>query len=237
MESHGIVEYLIERFKLEVAPLQRRYMRQWVDLANKIDRLQNEVTIALVGKYTRLVDSYTSITKALEHAAHSVNYNVKIIFIEASNLEKQMENEDGVAYHEAWKQLCDCKGVIVPGGFGKRGIEGKIAANKYCRESKKPYLGICLGFQTSVIEFTRNVLNLSDAHTRECNPDTTDPVIIDMPEHNPGDMGGTMRLGTRTTIFTDCGANSKISKKCEQNRKRDHFYLCFNFFRAFICKF
>ena len=92
-------------------------------------------------------------------------------------------------------------GLIIPGGFGTRGVEGKIAATHWARTTNKPLLGICLGLQCAVIEFARNVLGKPDAHTTEINPDTTNPVVIDMPEHNPGDLGGTMRLGKRQTIF------------------------------------
>ena len=93
-------------------------------------------------------------------------------------------------------------GVIVPGGFGKRGMEGKIEACKWCRTNDKPFLGVCLGMQAAVIEFARNVLNLCDANSTEINSQTENPIVIDMPEHNPGQMGGTMRLGKRITHFT-----------------------------------
>ena len=93
-------------------------------------------------------------------------------------------------------------GVLVPGGFGTRGIEGKIAAAHWARTNDKPFLGICLGLQCAVIEFARNVLDMKDAHTTEIDPNTSHPVVIDMPEHNQGQMGGTMRLGKRTTTFT-----------------------------------
>ncbi|KAK4880888.1 hypothetical protein RN001_004207 [Aquatica leii] len=212
MESHGIVEYLNERLQLGIKSLPRRHMKQWIDLSDKIDNLRHEVCIALVGKYTRLEDAYASVIKSLQHAANTVGFKVTVLFIEASNLEREMLSEDPVAYHEAWKQLCKSDGVIVPGGFGKRGIEGKIEASRWCRENGKPYLGICLGFQASVIEFSRNVLNLQDAHTTECEPNTLNPVIIDMPEHNTGDMGGTMRLGKRTTVFKETSNNSKIKR-------------------------
>lgn len=104
------------------------------------------------------------------------------------------------------------RGVIVPGGFGKRGVEGKIDTCRWCRINKKPFLGVCLGFQTAVIEFARNVLKLENAHTAECDSTVEHPVIIDMPEHNTGDMGGTMRLGKRTTVFKPSAVHSKISK-------------------------
>ena len=95
------------------------------------------------------------------------------------------------------------RGVLIPGGFGNRGIEGKVAAARYCRERKVPMLGVCLGMQVAVIEFARNVLGWEDANSTEFNPDTKHPVVIDMPEHHPGDMGGTMRLGKRRTVFKD----------------------------------
>lgn len=98
----------------------------------------------------------------------------------------------------------------MPGGFGKRGLEGKIEACKWCRTNNKPFLGICLGLQTAVIEFARNVLNLSNANSTEVDNETENPVVIDMPEHNPGQMGGTMRLGKRITRFV--GGNSVMSK-------------------------
>lgn len=100
-------------------------------------------------------------------------------------------------------------GVIVPGGFGKRGMEGKMEACKWCRMNNKPFLGICLGLQAAVIEFARNVLHLETANSTEIDPDTDRPLVIDMPEHNQGQMGGTMRLGKRQTRFVvdDCIAS------------------------------
>lgn len=106
--------------------------------------------------------------------------------------------------------ICSC--VVVPGGFGKRGVEGKIEASKWCRTNDKPFLGICLGFQAAVIEFARNVLNYSGANSTEQDENTQYPVVIDMPEHNTGSLGGTMRLGKRTTVFKEASVNSKISK-------------------------
>lgn len=108
MESHGTVEFLNERLQLGISPMPpaRKFMKQWIDLADKIDHLRNEVSIALVGKYTRLEDSYTSVIKALQHAANSVGYTVNIKLIEASNLEKDMLTDDPGAYHDAWGQLC-----------------------------------------------------------------------------------------------------------------------------------
>lgn len=119
--------------------------------------------------------------------------------------------EDQKLYHGAWQALCSSDGVIVPGGFGSRGMEGKIRACEWCRVNRKPFLGICLGMQAAVIEFARNVVNLKGANTTEIDANTEHPLVIDMPEHHPGDMGGTMRLGKRTTIFKE-NQNSTISE-------------------------
>ncbi|MGH0144013.1 UNVERIFIED_CONTAM: hypothetical protein FKN15_014167 [Acipenser sinensis] len=114
------------------------------------------------------------------------------------------------SYHEAWQKLCSANGILVPGGFGVRGTEGKIQAISWARKQKKPFLGVCLGMQLAVCEFARNVLGWQDANSTEFDPDTKYPVVIDMPEHNPGQMGGTMRLGKRRTIFK---SNSSILRK------------------------
>ncbi|XP_011301963.1 CTP synthase [Fopius arisanus] len=202
MESQGVIEFLNDRLQLNIgSPRPRHFMRKWRDLADRIDHLRKEVNISLVGKYTKLEDAYASVTKALQHASIEVGYKLQLTYIEAASLEPQTKQEDPVLYHEAWQKLCKSDGVIVPGGFGKRGIEGKIEACKWCRTNKKPMLGICLGLQVAVIEFARNVLALADANSTEINPKTNHPVVIDMPEHNSGEMGGTMRLGKRTTSF------------------------------------
>lgn len=172
------------------------------DLARRVDNLTREVNIALVGKYTRLEDSYASVSKSLQHASIQAGYKLNLKFIDSANLERKMKNENPVPYHEAWQTLCKSDGVLVPGGFGDRGIEGKIRACQWARENKKPFLGICLGLQAAVVEFARNVMNIADANSTEVDAETKNPLVIDMPEHHPdGQMGGTMRLGRRTTIF------------------------------------
>ncbi|XP_012140949.1 CTP synthase isoform X1 [Megachile rotundata] len=204
MESQGVIEFLNDRLQLNIGmPRPRCFMRKWRDLADRIDHLRKEVNIALVGKYTKLEDSYASVTKALQHACIQAGYKLKLTYIEADNLEQTMKTTNPVLYHEAWQQLCKSSGVIVPGGFGKRGMQGKMEACKWCRINDKPYLGICLGLQVAVIEFARNVLGIEDANSIEIDPKTDYPLVIDMPEHNPGHMGGTMRLGKRRTLFTD----------------------------------
>ncbi|XP_063983302.1 CTP synthase 1 [Diachasmimorpha longicaudata] len=202
METQGVIEFLNERLQLNIgSPRPRHFMRKWRDLADRIDHLRKDVHIALVGKYTKLEDAYASVAKALQHASIEVGYRLRLTYIEAADLEPQTKETSPVMYHEAWQKLCKSDGVIVPGGFGKRGIEGMIEACKWCRINNKPMLGICLGLQVAVIEFARNVLALEDANSTEINPKTSHPVVIDMPEHNSGQMGGTMRLGKRVTRF------------------------------------
>ncbi|KAG4073060.1 hypothetical protein HA402_009479 [Bradysia odoriphaga] len=204
MDAHNIIDFLKDRLKLNIeSPRPIKYLHQWRDLAKKIDKITREVNISLVGKYTKLEDSYASVSKALQHAATSVGYKLNLKFLDASDLEESTKADDEAKYHEAWLVLSRSHGVIVPGGFGSRGMEGKILAAKWCRENKKPYLGICLGLQASVIEFARNVLKLKNANTTEIDPDTEHKLVIDMPEFTPEQKGGTMRLGARTSIFRE----------------------------------
>ncbi|KAL3273042.1 hypothetical protein HHI36_014498 [Cryptolaemus montrouzieri] len=203
MDNHGMIEYLNDRLNLGISSFaqSRQNMKKWRNLVERINHLKYSVSVAVVGKYTQLEDSYASLIKALHHAGNHLGYKVVVDFIEASNLERETLNVDPASYHDSWGQLCRSECVIVPGGFGKRGVEGKIEACRWCRENNKPFLGICLGFQAAVIEFARNVIKLEGAHSSECVESTPHPVIIDMPEHNTGQMGGTMRLGKRTTVF------------------------------------
>ncbi|XP_034948323.1 CTP synthase [Chelonus insularis] len=202
MESQGVIEFLNERLQLNISQIRpRNFMRKWRDLADSMDHLRKSVNISLVGKYTKLEDAYASVTKALQHASLAVGFKLKLTYIEAANLEQQTLLDHPILYHEAWQKLCKSNGVIVPGGFGKRGIEGKMEACKWCRKNNKPMLGICLGLQVAVIEFARNVLGWTNANSTEIDPTTDHPVVIDMPEHNTDQKGGTMRLGKRYTRF------------------------------------
>lgn len=212
MENQGALEFLQDRlnFPINVA-YNRIFMKQWKKLSDKIDNSQKIIKIALVGKYTQLTDAYASVSRSLIHAAAHINHKVAITYVEAANLEIETKLTNPVDYHEAWQKLCRSDGVIVPGGFGTRGVEGKIEACKWCRENRKPFLGICLGLQVAVIEFARNVLHLENADTTEINSEAKDPLIIEMPEHCPENKGGTMRLGKRTTIFKK-GISSVIHK-------------------------
>ncbi|XP_052026163.1 CTP synthase 2 [Apodemus sylvaticus] len=132
------------------------------------------------------------------------------LYIDSIDLEPVTKAEDPVKFHEAWQKLCLADGILVPGGFGIRGTLGKLQAISWARTKKIPFLGICLGMQLAVIEFARNCLNLKDANSTEFEPNTPVPLVIDMPEHSPGDLGGTMRLGLRRTVFT---SENSILKK------------------------
>lgn len=159
---------------------------KWIEMVQRLKNLSKTVNIALVGKYVELHDAYISVVEALNHGGLDNDANINITWINSMDL-----NSDN-----AEKLLAGADGILVPGGFGDRGVEGKIEAIKYARENKIPFLGICLGMQCAVIEFARNVLGYKDAHSSEINPETTHPVIDLMPEQQDIDeMGGTMRLG------------------------------------------
>uniref|UniRef100_A0A8C4D9Q5 CTP synthase n=1 Tax=Dicentrarchus labrax TaxID=13489 RepID=A0A8C4D9Q5_DICLA len=202
LENQGVVSYFCQRLNLHVEMRPRKMLSKWKEMADRSDRLLEHVSIALVGKYTKLADSYTSVIKALEHSALAVNHKLEVKYIDSADLEPTTLEEEPVKYHEAWQKLCSSHGVLVPGGFGVRGTEGKMLAINWARKQNKPFLGVCLGMQLAVCEFARNFcLSFSDANSTEFNPESQYPVVIDMPEHNPGQMGGTMRLGKRRTIF------------------------------------
>tara|TARA_B100000965_G_scaffold6521_2_gene5096 strand:+ start:1618 stop:3264 length:1647 start_codon:yes stop_codon:yes gene_type:complete len=175
----------------------------WKHMADKVDRLEEQVHIAMVGKYTGLSDSYLSVIKALQHSAFAVDRKLVIDWIESTDLDPHNVTEK---YDEAWELLRAADGILVPGGFGNRGVEGKIAAANYARVNNVPYLGVCLGLQIATIEFCRNVLGLENANSTEFDENTPNPAVVFMPEISKTHMGGTMRLGTKPTPFLvdDC---------------------------------
>ncbi|GAX86964.1 CTP synthase [Lebetimonas natsushimae] len=174
-------------------------MSEWNYLVKKIISPQKSVKIAFVGKYLKLKESYKSLIEALIHSGAHLDMRVDIEWIDSEELEKLSEEEMEERFNEV-------SGILVPGGFGERGVEGKLRAIKYARENKIPYLGICLGMQLAVIEFARNVLNLKYANSQEFDPDTTEPVVYLIDEFIDANgqkqirthktpLGGTMRLG------------------------------------------
>ncbi|GAA0142854.1 hypothetical protein Leryth_009008 [Lithospermum erythrorhizon] len=189
-------------------------LQEWNNRAETLDNLTNTVRIALVGKYVGLTDSYLSVVKALLHSSVACSLEPKIDWIAASDLEEDSAQMTPDSHAAAWKTLKDASCVLVPGGFGDRGVKGMILAAKYARENNVPYLGICLGMQISVIEFARNALGLERANSTEFDSQTSDPVVIFMPEGSKTHMGSTMRLGSRRTLFQtpDC-----VTAKLYQN--------------------
>lgn len=178
-------------------------LSQWATMAHHLDTLTEEVHIAMVGKYTDLSDAYLSVIKSLQHAAMAVDRKLAIDWIEASHLEATWETTEREA---AWSLLRNAHGVLVPGGFGDRGIEGKILAAHYARTESVPYLGICLGLQIATIEFCRNVLGLKGANSTEFEDNPEHAAVVFMPEISKTHLGGTMRLGSRPTLWQSEGS-------------------------------
>ena len=181
--AEGVDDLVLDHFGLE-APLP--YLERWRELTRRADEATETVRIALVGKYVALEDAYKSVSEALRHAGFQHGCALEIDWIDSERIER--EGVDAL--------LDRADGVLVPGGFGGRGIEGKIAAARYAREHEIPYLGICLGMQVAVSEFARHVCGMDGANSTEFDPETPFPVIDLLPEQKEvSDMGGTMRLG------------------------------------------
>ena len=175
----------------------------WRRMAHHLDALEENVTIAMVGKYTDLSDAYLSVIKALQHAAMAADRKLTIDWLEAGELEHGVPDD---VHADAWRRLRAADGILVPGGFGHRGVEGKILAANYARTNSVPYFGICLGLQVAAIEFARNVLGMEGSTSTEFDEDCENPAVIFMPEISTTHLGGTMRLGSRPTLFQveDC---------------------------------
>ncbi|PVV02394.1 hypothetical protein BB560_003153 [Smittium megazygosporum] len=210
LESQGFLEILASRLKIDIPSIPKplssdgqELWNKWTDFAKAKELNSPVVKIAVVGKYTHLQDSYISLVKALEHASLTIKRHVDILWVEASDLEPLVQSSNPMKYYDAWKSVCSADGVLVPGGFGARGFEGKVLAVKWARENKKPFLGICLGLQAAVIEFARNVCGVTEAQSAEFVPETSDPFVIHMPEIDSKNLGGTMRLGSRPSKFND----------------------------------
>jgi CTP synthase len=184
-------------------------MSRWQTMAARWDHVNNhtqhagDIKIGIVGKYNGLSDSYLSVIKGLQHAALEASIKMKIVWIDATSLEPNTKETNPGVYEAAWGDLKSVDGVLVPGGFGDRGVQGKVLAGKYCRDTNVPYFGICLGLQTAVIGYARDHLGYSDANSAEFDPATKHPVVMFMPEQTGLQMGGTMRLGNRVTIIKD----------------------------------
>jgi CTP synthase len=170
LKDQGLLTVLEKRLKLvsKIDAKASALLTKWQNMAERTTRLHDTVKIILVGKYTSLHDSYISVVKSLEHACHACDSKLDLEWVEAEDLEPECQKRDPSKYHGAWKKLVGVQGILVPGGFGSRGTEGKIAACKWARENKIPFLGICLGFQMAVVEFARNVTGLAGIESSYC---------------------------------------------------------------------
>ncbi len=197
---------------------------EWRKMALHLDTLEQEVRIAMVGKYTGLSDAYLSVIKSLQHAAMAVDRKLVIDWVEASHLEEDWDNAEESA--SAWNMLKGADGVLVPGGFGDRGIEGKILAANYSRTNNIPYLGICLGLQIATIEFCRNVLGLAGANSTEFDENVEHAAVVFMPEISKTHLGGTMRLGSRPTLWqvVECKIRSLYGDGDSVDERHRHRY-------------
>ncbi|MRH43988.1 CTP synthase [Aquibacillus halophilus] len=183
LQEQNLDQITCDHFGLDCQPAD---MTEWNKLAERVRNLSKKVTIGLVGKYVELPDAYLSVVEALKHAGYSYDADINIRWINAEEV-----TEENVV-----SSLQDVDGILIPGGFGDRGIEGKIKAIRYAREEKVPLLGICLGMQLATVEFARNVLGLKGAHSAEIDPATPYPIIDLLPEQKDvSDLGGTLRLG------------------------------------------
>ena len=210
-----IDEVILKQFDL---PLRKANIEYWEKLIKTVDNLKDEIEISLVGKYTELHDAYISVVESLHHAGYKYNVKVNVNWVDSEKLEKENNLK------EVFK---NSKGIIVPGGFGSRGIEGMIKAIKYARENNIPYLGLCLGMQLSVIEFARDVCGITDANSTEFDPVCDNPIIDLMSDQKSVvNMGGTLRLGNyECTLKKDtlAYADYKKEKILERHRHRYEF--------------
>jgi CTP synthase len=221
LNEQGLDSIVVDKLRLDVPPAD---LSEWQAVVGAKANPEAEVTIAMVGKYVDLKDSYMSLTEALRHAGIRTRTRVNIQYVESEDIQT-----------EGTGCLQEVDAVLVPGGFGERGIEGKIAAVKFAREKKIPYLGICLGLQVAVIEFARNVVGLQGAHSTELNPQAPHPVIALITEWQDrdgttkersasSDLGGTMRLGAQTCYIKDGTLAKAIYGAAEISERHRHRY-------------
>ena len=201
-------------------------LEEWKKLSEKARHLSKTVNIAMVGKYVKLHDAYLSISEALVHGGYATDTRVKIKWIDSEHV-----NDDNIS-----DVLSDVDGVIVPGGFGERGIPGMIVTAGYCRKNRIPYLGICLGMQVSVIEFARNVSKMKDADSREFNENSPYKVIDFLPDQYEGiNKGGTLRLGAYPCQLQENTLIRDLYGKDEISERHRHRYEFNNEFRQRLC--
>lgn len=213
-EKSGITKIIEKKLDL---PLRKPKLEKWQKLTAACSRAKKKLKIACVGKYTDLDDAYISVNEALKAAALAVGRELECVWVNAEKLTKKDSPE--------WKKIKSASGILVPGGFGARGIEGKILVAEYARKKKIPYFGLCLGMQILVIEFTRNVLKLADANSEEFDSKTKNPVINFIPSQRKiRKKGGTMRLGAyRCELKTGSISRKLYGQKIISERHRHRF--------------
>lgn len=221
-----IDEIILKQFKLPVSPAN---LSDWRKLIETVNGLKKTVEVALVGKYIELHDAYISVTEALKHAGYKYNYKVEIRWVDAEDLEKPGANLD--------KIFKGVKGIVVPGGFGTRGTEGKIRAIQYAREHDLPYLGLCLGMQLAVIEFARNVAGIAGATSTEFDETAEEPVIDLMADQKYVlNMGGTLRLGNYDCKLKKGSLAQRLYGKDKVKERHRHRYEFNNEYRGALEK-
>ena len=219
LENEGLAEIICRRFGLDATEPD---LAAWRTMVDALINPEHKVAIALVGKYAALHDSYLSIVESLTHGGAEIRGKVEIKWVDA----------DEVSDETAAAQLSDVDGILVPGGFGTRGIEGKIAAARFAREHMIPYFGICLGMQVAIIEYSRHVLGFEDAHSAEFQPQTRNPVIDLMPEQKDVDqLGGTMRLGQYPCVLNEQSKAYGVYKESLIHERHRHRYEVNNDYR------
>jgi len=228
LEKFNLDKIVAKKLKLKLKPQNEL---GWHRFVKKLDKTPKKIKIALVGKYLGMKDTYFSVTEALKTTAIYNGAYLEICWVDAEELESPKGGP---------KLLKDFDGILVPGGFGSRGIEGKIAAIKYARTKKIPFLGLCYGLQLATIEFARNVCGLKDAHTTEINPKTLYPVVYIMPEQEKllegSQYGGTMRLGAYPCLLKNNTTAYKAYKKTQISERHRHRYEVNNKYRDILEK-
>ena len=219
LKEQKIDDIVLKHFNLTAKEAD---MEEWISLVERVDNLKDEVRIALVGKYVELHDAYISVVESLKHAGYKHNSKVKIDWIQSEDITEENVHE----------YLKEADGILVPGGFGDRGVEGKITAIKYARENKVPFFGICLGMQLAAVEFARNVCGLTGAHSSELAPNTPYPIINLLPDQeNVVEMGGTLRLGSYPCILVEGSQAHKEYGEINITERHRHRYEFNNFYR------
>ena len=220
MEKEQLAQVACECLKL---PCPVPKLADWEAVVDALKNPATRVEIAMVGKYVQLHDAYLSVVEALKHGGIAVRASVSIRWVDSEDL------TDGQACERLLGGVC---GILVPGGFGTRGTEGKIRAIRYAREQRIPFLGICLGMQMAIVEFARHVLGFHDANSIELDPDTMHPVIALMPEQNGiEDIGGTLRLGAYPCVLGEGTKSAALYGMKEISERHRHRYEVNNDYR------